>query len=233
MTVSQNGWPANNIGLTAVWSIPGTIRTVRLQHGDAGYLLTHFASWFDHFVEDIESGELDDWGYAERPIRGGTALSNHASGTAIDLNATKHPLGISGTFSLTKQALIRAQLLTYKGCIRWGADYSGRKDEMHFEINRDPNTVHEVADELRSVPMADARDVWAFPVHDNYTGNPNDTMAAGVSLEWATANAALARDAANAARDSVTRIEAAINANNVAVMGVLNAILSRLDQTSE
>ena len=210
--VSQNGWPANNIGLTRIWEIPGTMRTVRLQNGNGGWMLIDFAAWFDKFIEDVESGELDDWGYAERPIRGGVALSNHASGTAIDLNATKHPLGIVGTFPITKQAMIRVQLLRYRGCIRWGGDYSGRKDEMHFEINRDMATVAEVADELRSQTVADAADVWGTLVHDLYTGNPNDTMTAGVSLEWATAHAAHAEDYAKNALAATARIEEKLDA---------------------
>lgn len=212
MTTSQNGWPANNIGLTRIWEIPGTMRTVRLQNGDGGWMLVDFAAWFDKFIEDIENGELDDWGYAERPVRGGTDLSNHASGTALDLNATKHPLGVVGTFTIAKQAMIRVQLLRYKGCIRWGADYSGRKDEMHFEINRNMSTVSEVADELRNTTVAVADDVWGKALHDNYTQNPNDTMTAGVTLEWAAAHAAHSEDYAKNASEVAARIEAKLDA---------------------
>lgn len=149
MPNSQNGWPANNSALTKVWTIPGTTRTVRLEKNNAGYLLTHFAAWFDKRVEDIEAGQLDDWGYAERPIRGGTDLSNHASGTAIDLNALRHPLGAVNTFSAEQRSLIRQQLKVYEGAIRWGGDYSGRKDEMHFEINASRTVVDRVAKKLQ------------------------------------------------------------------------------------
>jgi hypothetical protein len=149
MPNSQNGWPANNVNLTKVWTIPGTQRTIRLEKGNAGYLLTHFAAWFDKNIEDIEAGQLDDWGYAERPIRGGTDLSNHASGTAIDINALKHPLGAVNTFSPTNRNKIRAQLRVYEGAIRWGGDYSGRKDEMHFEINTPATVVNRVAQRLQ------------------------------------------------------------------------------------
>jgi hypothetical protein len=156
MATSQNGYSANDVSVTKVWTIPGTERKVRLRADACGELLTHFAAWFDKHVEDIEGGEFDDWGYAERTIRGSsTELSNHASGTALDLNAVRHPLGVSGTFSSTKAAAIRAQLRVYEGCIRWGGDYSGRKDEMHFEINQDYATVKRVADKvLRSADTA-------------------------------------------------------------------------------
>lgn len=135
MPTSQNGWPANSQAVTKMYLIPGTTRTVRLEAGSGGALLVHFASWFHQNIEPIDVGPVDDWGYASRNIVGGSELSNHASGTAIDLNATKHPLAAVGTFSPAQAAAIRGQLGVYGGCIRWGGDYTGRKDEMHFEIN--------------------------------------------------------------------------------------------------
>lgn len=145
MATSQNGYTANDPSLTQSWKIPGTARAVRLRKGSPGNLLVLWAAWFDKNVEDIEAGQLDDWGYAERPIRGSTTtLSNHASGTAIDLNSTKHPLAAVGTFTAAQASKIRSQLKAYGGCIRWGGDYAGRKDEMHFEIVKDVATCNKV-----------------------------------------------------------------------------------------
>jgi dimethylhistidine N-methyltransferase len=62
-----------------------------------------------------------------------TKLSNHSSGTAIDLNATKHPLGKAGTFAAEKVPMIQA--LAKKYGLTWGGDYRNRKDEMHFEVS--------------------------------------------------------------------------------------------------
>lgn len=152
MVNSQNGWPGNNRSLVKSWTIPGTTRNVTLEKGNAGWLLCDFAAWFDKNIEDIEAGQLDDWGYAERPIRGSTALSNHASGTAIDLNSTKHPLAKVGTFTPAQAAKIRERLKHYEGVIRWGGDYSGRKDEMHFEINRSPAVVAALVKKLQANP---------------------------------------------------------------------------------
>lgn len=149
MVFSQNGWTANNRSLTKQWTIPGTIRKITLESGDAGYLLCDFAAWFDKNVEDIEAGQLDDWGYAERTVRDGTDLSNHASGTAIDLNAPKHALGAVNTFTPAQATAIRNKLKNYAGVIRWGGDYIGRKDEMHFEINASSATVKRIADKIR------------------------------------------------------------------------------------
>jgi hypothetical protein len=153
MPKSQNGWSANDRSVTQSYKIPGSTRAVRLRTGDAGYLLVHFAAWFHANIEKLDQGILDDWGYAERPIRGSvTTLSNHASGTAVDLNATLHPLGKVFTFPGTKSAAIRKQLKLYEGALRWGGDYSGRKDEMHVEINKNAAEVARVARKLRGQP---------------------------------------------------------------------------------
>jgi hypothetical protein len=102
-------------------------------------LLVGFAAEFHALIEPIDEGSLDDWGYCYREIRGSsTALSNHSSGTAIDLNATKHPLGKAGTFPLEKVAMIQA--LAKKYSLTWGGDYR-RKDEMHFEVAIPPSKV--------------------------------------------------------------------------------------------
>jgi hypothetical protein len=138
MVNSQNGWPVNPARRSR--QVPGSAIKLVVADGPAGDLLLWFAGLFDQLVEDIDTvagGVLDDWGWAERPIRGGTAISNHASATAIDLNATKHPLSAVGTFSAPKVRVIRDLLHRAGGAIRWGGDYTGRKDEMHFEINRD------------------------------------------------------------------------------------------------
>lgn len=137
MSTSQNGYTANNPALVSSRLVPGTTRKLRVRNGPAGDLLLWVASQFDTLVEDIEQGVLDDWGYAERTIRGSsTELSNHSSGTAIDLNATAHPLGTQPTanYSATEVARIREIVARTEGCVRWGGDYTGRRDGMHFEI---------------------------------------------------------------------------------------------------
>lgn len=164
MPTSQNGWPAlaSSSPYLHTWTVPDTAKTrLRLRNGSAGFLLVHLAAWFDAKLEDLDhnynNGALDDWAYAYRAVRGyETNLSNHASGTAIDLNATEHPLGASGTFSTNEVALIRRRLRMYDGCIRWGGDYSGRKDEMHFEINAPLRDVERVARKLMTTQRGKA-----------------------------------------------------------------------------
>lgn len=155
MSLSQNRWAALDTGSTKLytWVIPaktGEIR-LRLRNGSAGFLLALLALWVAEVVTPLWSKVVDDWGYAYRPVRGyTTTLSNHASGTAMDLNATQHPLGKVGTWPRRQARKIHARLAwkLYGNTIRWGAGYHGRKDEMHFEINEDLATCERAAKRL-------------------------------------------------------------------------------------
>jgi len=146
---SSNGWIASAepkeicIGSFAV---PGTKLKIRCAESVAP-LLIHFAADFHQHIEPIDQGQLDDWGYCFRPVRGSTdKLSNHSSGTAIDLNAAKHPLGKSGTFTPMQTALIQA--LAKKYGLTWGGQWK-RPDEMHFEISLTPAKCAELIERLK------------------------------------------------------------------------------------
>jgi hypothetical protein len=141
---SSNGWPASKdpaeIGIKS-YAIPGTSIKIRLAE-KAAPLLVALCADFDKLVEPIDAGTLDSWGYAFRPIRGQTEkLSNHSSGTAVDLNADSHPLGKRDTFTNEQEVIIR-QIVAKYGC-KWGGDYKNRADEMHVEINLTPKEVIE------------------------------------------------------------------------------------------
>jgi hypothetical protein len=147
--ISANGWPASQdraeIDVKS-YAIEGT--SIKLHCAEAvAPLLIGFAAEFHKLIEPIDGGSLDDWGYCYRDVRGVLGkLSNHSSGTAIDLNATKHPLGKVGTFPNEKVPMIRALAKKY-GMI-WGGDYRNRKDEMHFEISLTPAKAAELIAKL-------------------------------------------------------------------------------------
>jgi len=139
MTKSANGWTASKVRAEIdIDSFPIRGTKIKLTCNKAvAPLLVGLATEFHQLIEPIDEGSLDDWGYCYREIRGSsTNLSNHSSGTAIDLNSTKHPLGKVGTFPNEKVPMIRALAKKY-GCI-WGGDFRSRKDEMHFEIALTP-----------------------------------------------------------------------------------------------
>lgn len=136
MESSYNGYPASKDAAEIKiksFQIKGTALKLRCAES-VGLLLAGFAAEFHELIEPLDHGALDDWGYCYRMVRAEpTKLSNHASGTAIDLNAMQHPLGKAGTFPAEKVPMIQA--LAKKYGLTWGGDYRNRKDEMHFEIS--------------------------------------------------------------------------------------------------
>lgn len=132
---SPNGWPAGEDRKTlqiASFTVPGTSLKIACAQAVAP-LLVAFCKEFNELVEPIDPGQRDDWSYAYRMTRGArSVLSNHASGTAVDLNALKHPLGKSNTFTQEQRNIIL--LLITKYGLAWGGNYKKRKDDMHFEI---------------------------------------------------------------------------------------------------
>lgn len=146
MATSQNGYKANDRSLIASYSVPGG--KIAMRKGDVATVLVYFAKRFHSEVEPLVWP--GNWGYAERTIRGSSrTLSNHASGTAIDLNAPKHPLGKVGTFSSAQRGRIRKILNDCEGVLRWGGDYNGRKDEMHVEIDKGTAAVAALAKKIK------------------------------------------------------------------------------------
>jgi D-alanyl-D-alanine carboxypeptidase-like protein len=162
-TYSQNGWPVDPPRSSR--TIPGTKVKVTVADGPAGDVLMYVLGRIDREVEDIDlrstMGEADDWGYANRSIRGSVSTSNHASATAVDINATRHGLGAVGTFSKSAVAKIHAILADVDHVVRWGGDYTGRRDEMHFEINASYARVAAVAKKLDSGAAAEEDDMSA------------------------------------------------------------------------
>jgi hypothetical protein len=146
---SANGWSANDRSVIASYSLPGG--RVALRKGDVSVVLLWCASrWHERMEPLVWPGV---WGYAERLIRGSsTTISNHASGTAIDINAPQHPLGVPAvkTFSTLEIRAIHAILDYCEGVVRWGGDYDGRPDSMHLEINSDAAGVRRIADKIRA-----------------------------------------------------------------------------------
>jgi hypothetical protein len=149
METSYNGYPASKdpaeIKIKS-YPVKGTDRKLRCAES-VGPLLAAFAAEFHELIEPIDEGTFDDWGYAYRMVRGDqTKLSCHSSGTAIDLNATKHPLGKRGTFPAEKVPMIQA--LSRKYGLKWGGDFKSRADEMHWEVAVTPAKAKELITKL-------------------------------------------------------------------------------------
>ena len=135
---SINGWPASKdereIHVRS-FAIPGTVRHVRVAE-DAAPILLWVASKFHRAVANLDKEPLAVWGYKYRPaLQGGGQLSDHASGTAIDLRSDRFPVG-TAHMTLKQRMYVRRILKRCEGLIIWGGDYksAGSKDQMHFAI---------------------------------------------------------------------------------------------------
>jgi hypothetical protein len=151
VTTSQNGWTASpHLDLRAlvvngVAFVPG-IR----DDDDVAFVLGYFAEQYAKRVEPLRNPGC--WGWSYRADRNqATDLSNHASGTAIDLNAPAHPNGVATakTFTTAQIAEVHKILAECKGALRWGGDYTHTVDAMHVEVNVSPARLAQAVAEMK------------------------------------------------------------------------------------
>ncbi len=128
------GWPQNNSAkmVTVKAARSGTTWPV---HRDVAPILKFIVDeverrgyLFDHGPVD----EMDDWGYANRPIRGTRTPSNHSWGLAIDADATLYPQG---------QSKARFPQWVMDVFAKYGWENGWRwsnPDPMHFEYSGTP-----------------------------------------------------------------------------------------------
>lgn len=222
MTVwSQNGMSANDPSVIRSVIIPGTDVRVAVRKGPVGDLLLYAAARWHVEVEPLRApdGVLDCWGYAVRNIRGSSEVSNHASGSALDLRARAHPLGTdpAANFSPEQISAIRKIVADCSGFLRWGGDYFGRKDGMHIEAL---GTEAGITDLMTVLTNPGDTDV-ALNEHDMQTliarlldaqlpdlfpTKPTRTITLGDTLAWAAAHGGRAEAQAIAARKELAAI---------------------------
>lgn len=157
MATSQNGWPVATADQQDRSPVHGVTMPNGVRRGDVATVLHHLMDRFHREVEELVPGWC--WGWHVKVIEGSTSISNHASGTAVDLNAPRHPLGVRNTFTPAQRARIRAILADLDGVVRWGGDYTGRRDDMHFEIVKNAAAVKRVADRIKEDDMPSVDDI--------------------------------------------------------------------------
>ena len=176
-TTSYNGWtvgtPGSVIGVQN-FTVPGTSVVLGIRSGDVATVLLYVAQRFNAEVETLLRAQCG--GYDYRPnVNNPSVWSNHASGTAIDLNSVKHPNGAANTFTATQTAAVRQILASCGKVVYWGQDYRGVVDGMHFEINVPPGNaaLAQLANRIRNgAPVS----TW-LPGLDSYV----DGRAYGIS----------------------------------------------------
>ena len=152
---SQNGWPASAhlplrpLVVNGVSFAPG-IR----DNDDIEVVFRYIAEEWAKHVEPLQSPGC--WGFSYRENRNASNLSCHSSGTAIDINAPRHPNGIEASSSLIATVHpILSSVTELASLVHWGGDWhrsnSLTPDPMHFELHAyDTAMLRRVADRIRA-----------------------------------------------------------------------------------
>lgn len=88
------------------------------------------------YAAQVATGEIDDWSYINRGIRGDVGKSNHAFGIAVDVNALANLLGTTGDMP---EEVVRQWEIEGGD---WGGDWD-RPDPMHFETHFTPEEIRD------------------------------------------------------------------------------------------
>lgn len=114
------GWAAQNI------------TPIKAPNGQEWQVNKQAAPAFQGFLADLAAEGYDaksSGGYSLRNVTGGSTLSQHAWGNAIDIDA---PNNAQGSTKTNLPANVRE--LAQKWGLVWGMDIKGRPDPMHFEF---------------------------------------------------------------------------------------------------
>lgn len=130
-------WAAKNIVTIAIPQLIGVAGAhprglVSCNKAIANQLKALFAAWEKagllHLIETF------DGSWAPRFIRGSkTSLSNHAVGSAMDLNSRWNPLSSKGALVGSRGSVVALVPLAIEHGFFWGGHFTIRPDPMHFE----------------------------------------------------------------------------------------------------
>lgn len=134
--IITDGWDKKNLVQVKLAGMSHVIKSGVTFHKDAAVQLMGM-------FEELNSSGLTkhvlswDGSFAPRFIRGSrTRLSNHAWGTAFDINAFYNPLGAKPAIRGNKGSVQELVGIANKHGFFWGGHFSNRPDGMHFEIGK-------------------------------------------------------------------------------------------------
>ncbi|MDP9388509.1 MAG: peptidoglycan-binding protein [Actinomycetota bacterium] len=134
------GWPSDNSSKMTTVRAGGIALSVR---AELGPLVEWLVNETTNRGYGLRHGQC--WGFANRAIRGTNRPSNHSWGLAVDLNAPANPMGPQ---LITDMPSWMVELWTSKS-FRWGGNYTGRKDAMHYEFMGTPDDARRLVAEVR------------------------------------------------------------------------------------
>jgi hypothetical protein len=141
MPKSINGWTVIekwDAARLLTIPVPNANRRLTVRRSVAP-LFAALAADYHRWVRPIDKGTVDEGGWNPRQARNASAWSNHASGTAVDINwseegAQNSTVGRLFFANPKNLAGIVRILKIYSPVIFWGGNWRNFKDYMHFEI---------------------------------------------------------------------------------------------------
>lgn len=125
---SENGWQMCNRDECDIVRIPNLflVDTAPLRRGAPLTILGAWLRWYDQNVREIISPV---WGWSRDNAVGN---SNHLSGTAVDIDAPRLPMG---PYTMPRSLVDRVNhgLSLFEGSVFWGRRWN-TPDEMHFQM---------------------------------------------------------------------------------------------------
>lgn len=149
MSAQDRGWgsPGCSASQLAVVAVPGIQLNVRCE---VAPLFVELVDWLERERVAARVPPLSSsGGYVKRYIDGTTTWSNHSWGLAADFNAGTNPCAWNATTDMPQGTSEKAKSLG----MRWGGDYTGRKDGMHFEFMGTPDVAARLVEALRPKPV--------------------------------------------------------------------------------
>lgn len=181
MSTSYNGWSASPSLPTRPLVVAGEafVPGVR-DDADVFTVLQYVAQQMHERVEPIVRDDWhqgDDWGFSYRPTTGDSStMSCHASGTAIDYNATRHPYDVPTSRNFTAAQIATVHDIIADLPIVWGGDYRYHPDAMHFEIMGSRSAVAAAAARIRKINTRDGFDMAEISDLRNLTAPLSDKL---------------------------------------------------------
>ena len=138
MELSENGWPGLPVSADMLeWArVPGCTPkvTVQVAKGAPSIILRAFVADWNAYIEPVDDATTGGF-RAQDSVHN----SNHRSGTAVDVNHTKHPFQVSNAgFDQQQIGTMKELLAYYEDTVFWGQAWGeqgiGPFDAMHIQM---------------------------------------------------------------------------------------------------
>lgn len=161
------------------------LTTIKSASGATGSVNSAYAGNFQNFINKLEAtgySVRSIGGYNYRNIAGTNTLSNHADGTAIDINPYDNVPGFGGRSAAHNYPSNINELASSSG-LSWGGNWNN-PDSMHFEVARGSAPVPLDVTAPGYMPNYDPSisKTGAFNQYGDQTFTPNDDGTGGMQF---------------------------------------------------